>query len=474
MNVTASEILNFRFSPGALSTRGSHIVATDTQRLLKSRQQVLASIAARHEGFESEVPVDASAVVGRFYMATADGIAGVSKAFGTKRDLRKLAWCLSVDAEGYPRIAESHHLPLALEVLRSAAGTAVTLALFHAVLKNWEHRDAAGLLRDELLLRVQSYSGKRSQVLQIKKNAEYYLDVRGAVKLAGNMVAKEVALADVWAFLKIPAQMRSYAYFTAVAEAYVHFESRRSTFVLQLPSVVRFLDEHQREVGRKIVLSATIRSLAEMSGNESSRDLMLTAAIRQIGDPAEQQKWQPWDGATEGHAATLEAARRILNQWIAQRFIVVFFEKVAMDRDRKEFWLEYAQHVEQFKIFGDYETERRILRDSRIAGYADGRFQIVNGSVSALLMAIRDKRIVEFSKNGNACYIFDAGNSVAPRFDKPYADVDDFKPKSHRVLIYQSSGYEISELRKEGRMLHQPRGVWQKKFRKWISSVLGI
>ena len=138
------------------------------------------------------------------------------------------------------------------------------------------------------------------------------------------------------------------------------------------------LEKHDNQHTYKRCLTRIIIRLDRDEPTELREDV-LTMAFQCIGDPAHAPEWQPWPGASESEQGDLHTARQTLNSWIAQRFITAFFDKVAMDRDRRLFWLQYAPHITRFKVFGDSETRYKLRRDERIRRYVDARFDRIKG-----------------------------------------------------------------------------------------------
>lgn len=179
------------------------------------------------------------------------------------------------------------------------------------------------------------------------------------------------------------------------------------------------------------------------------------------------------DGRVLQEAREIHEAHAVLQRWIAQRFITVFFETVDMDDpDRREFWLRYAPHVTRFRIYGDSNTRRRLSEDARLRPFLPGRFCLgtaANGS-NALMMRVKDRTVIEFGDTGNACYVYHADAPQSPTFEECIAP-SGLRRKS-MPWLFRYTGTAIKDLREEGRFTHHEG--WQTRASKWIQYYLSI
>ena len=98
-------------------------------------------------------------------------------------------------------------------------------------------------------------------------------------------------------------------------------------------------------------------------------------------------------------------------EWNNQEFITLFFEECIKEPDRKYFWLNYAIHIEYIWLAGSSLDKSMLQSNPKIKEYLEGRFKNTNslsnnGGVIALIMQIKDYFIIEFSKTGNALYVY--------------------------------------------------------------------
>ena len=136
--------------------------------------------------------------------------------------------------------------------------------------------------------------------------------------------------------------------------------------------IIEFLHRHDHKPISKQCLSKFIIKI-DNSNNLDSQDYVESEALRLIGDLGIDALWSPWEGAKTIDEQELKKARTILNEWITKKFIGLFFEKLAMDSDRKEFWMRYAKKISKFKIFSHTTDAYNLKQDQRLVPYLKTR-----------------------------------------------------------------------------------------------------
>ena len=270
----------------------------------------------------------------------------------------------------------------------------------------------------------------------------------------------------------LSARARTTPFADQIAVAYARTALRTAHATDALHSLLSFLEERDRGDVHKRCLAPIILA-TDARPDEAVKDRLQTVAFHTVGDPAHAHLWAPWAGASDQEAKELREAHAVLQRWIAQRFITVFFETVAMDPDRREFWLRYAPHVSRFRIYGDHVTRRRLNEDARLRPFLPGRFCLgtaANGS-NALMMRVKDRTIIEFGDVGNACYVYHADAPQTPTFEKCYPSAN-YLRRTSMDLLFRSSGMSIYEREEEGRVLHH--SGWEVRFARWLQLHLGI
>jgi hypothetical protein len=130
-----------------------------------------------------------------------------------------------------------------------------------------------------------------------------------------------------------------------------------------------------------------------------------------LGDPRLPRNTTNWLGIRP------EAKNRFI-EWLSRDDIVFFFEHVLPKgkdpHGRKDFWLKYVT---------DVRRSRPLLCDDDRARLQDAREKVGNfgkmlGETSSFLLDFGSVMAIEFSKSGNACYLYEksAVEKVIPDF----------------------------------------------------------
>jgi hypothetical protein len=137
---------------------------------------------------------------------------------------------------------------------------------------------------------------------------------------------------------------------------------------------------------------------------------MVLGASR-LGDPRLPLNSTNWLGVSP-------TARNSFIEWLSKDDIVFFFElglpKGADPHGRKQFWLNYVGSVKKSRpLLCDDDRARLQNAKEKV-----GNFGRIVGETSAFLLDFGTVIAVEFSKSGNACYIYEkpAAEKVIPDF----------------------------------------------------------
>ena len=80
------------------------------------------------------------------------------------------------------------------------------------------------------------------------------------------------------------------------------------------------------------------------------QDKIKKIAFNQIGDPSNVSNWTAFENATETEKREIVEGRNILNEWITQQFINVFFNVCINDERRKNFGFVLPQKYHRLKF----------------------------------------------------------------------------------------------------------------------------
>lgn len=156
-------------------------------------------------------------------------------------------------------------------------------------------------------------------------------------------------------------------------------------------------------------LVATLILAEHCERERSIQERVLDFVLRHdsLGDP--RIRAEHWLGISD-------AARQRIIQWISREDILFFFELLIRDREdkhgRKEFWLEYIEHISRSRaLVSPLDRSRNAVRlqelEDKGRTYGD-----LSGTqnVSAFVLDFGALVVVEFSQVGNACYIYTREN----------------------------------------------------------------
>ncbi|MEI8209554.1 MAG: EH signature domain-containing protein [Methylococcales bacterium] len=181
-------------------------------------------------------------------------------------------------------------------------------------------------------------------------------------------------------------------------------------FVNQVTPLVQLLDKHSGLItdGLILILKRYV-SCKEHNEHHLLRDTLL----HEWKSPwleARKALWYGWVG---------EEATQMVRLWLTKQHIKDFFELLQAggqaDKQRMEFWLQYADSIDDFWLaLGNYSFYNQHADFKRIRLQMEGHCMRLSDSNqnndNAFLMKIGNFVYIEFGKQNNACHIFSADN----------------------------------------------------------------
>lgn len=206
--------------------------------------------------------------------------------------------------------------------------------------------------------------------------------------------------------------------------------------------------------------------------NASSSDKeLLDLAYKRIGDPFDDAKWAPFDGANAIEVKALRQAQRTALSWILQEVIRMFFDVLCTDPDRRRFWSRQAHKIKDFTVFGSHYNRQLVLQSIKAPNVLK-HYKTVDSTMDncALAMFFDEYVIVEFTDVGALyAYRLDGANyKQAFKYSYNLNKVDDLKIPTLPMLY--DPKYHYSE--PEGKMYH--RGDWQRRMTYWMGRHIKI
>lgn len=181
-------------------------------------------------------------------------------------------------------------------------------------------------------------------------------------------------------------------------------------FVLQVMPLVKLLESHALLITKGLAL-LLIRY--EACKEHTEHHTLREAALREWKSPWLEANKPFW------HGQVGEAATNMVSLWLKKRTIQDFFELLQADgqadRQRMEFWLKYAEAIDDIWLaLGVHSLNNRRPDYVRIRRNMEGRCMALEGGTynqdNAFLMRIGGYVFIEFGKQNNACHVFSADN----------------------------------------------------------------
>ncbi|MDP3333948.1 MAG: EH signature domain-containing protein [Methylococcaceae bacterium] len=181
-------------------------------------------------------------------------------------------------------------------------------------------------------------------------------------------------------------------------------------FVLQVLPLVKLLEQHSLLITTG--LSLLLRRYVACKVHTEHHTLR-EAALREWKSPWLEANKPMW------HGQIGEAATDMVSLWLKRRTIQDFFELLQAngqaDRQRMEFWLKYAEAIDDIWLALGEHSLYSIKPDyKRIRQNMAGRYMELKGGTynqdNAFLMRIGGYLFIEFGKSNSACHVFLADN----------------------------------------------------------------
>lgn len=328
-----------------------------------------------------------------------------------------------------------------------------------------EYREATCQLVVKKLLEYKDNNKRYKQL----KNYSNLFDKNGPMRMAALVTAKNMKLIDAPTLIGIKNSTFKQSYYSDVIIKYINTRKIRNIDVID-----EIFECHDLDRTKKIVLANLVEQ-EDRIGDSISRSILCKYINRKLGDVTLASTWAPFEGATYEDAQKLKRSMKLAYMWFAQQIIEVFFEVCVQDRERRDFWLKYVDHLSGFKIVGSTAVKRVLQNDNRVSGMFLKHFietKSYSSQTSALVLFIKNKMIVEFSDKG-ALYVYNQNHNqvklVTTQRKFNLNSTDDLKITSMQALIESDywGGYDYNE---QGRMPHQ--GYWQSRLSQWMQQIV--
>ncbi|WP_118196174.1 EH signature domain-containing protein [Albibacterium indicum] len=464
---TTQDILQFHFSPTTFQQSAQKIIPITLASLNDHRIDKLQKIT--EEVGASSFSFSGDNLIPQVYRKFKSSINNNNTSF-ERRELRTLTYSLNYsEKNSLPIFSNENELEYALMLLDSNWRDSFLVGLIDCFLRNWETKYPKSLEQLEQFIanKLENYSGNRSTLISFKNNKRYF-NLKNGDLILGDTIAKlNKPIQDATKILGVPESWSAYTYFSKVIVTY--YERNKNRITDEIDNLNDVLLTHNSSITNKRLISRVIIQ-ANQPQFATVQDKIKKIAFTQIGDPSNIANWTAFENATEIERREIIEARNILNEWITQQFINVFFNVCINDERRKKFWLRFASKISSFKVYGPLHTKSILKHDERIAEYVDARFETVTSKrdVSAFILYIGDYMLIEFSNEGYAFYAYKINSPYKPSLSYQLNSVDDLRNASMPMAIQSDNYYDY--FNDEGRLTHRDgKQIWETRFNSWMN-----
>lgn len=464
---TTQDILQFHFSPTTFQQSAQKIIPIKLTLLNENRIDKLQKIT--EEVGTSSFSFSGDNLIPQVFRKFKNSINNNNTSF-ERRELRTLTYSLNHSEQNLQFIFSNEvELNYALKLLESNWRDSFLVGLIDCFLKNWEtkHQKSLEQLEQFTAKKLENYSGNRSTLISFKNNKRYFNTKNGDLILGDTIAKLNKPIQEATKILGVPESWFDYPYFSKVIVTY--YERNKSKIAVEVDNLNDVLQKHNSSITSKRLISKIIIQ-ANQPQFATVQDKIKKIAFTQIGDPSNISNWTAFENATEIEKREIIQGRNILNEWITQQFINVFFNVCINDERRKKFWLRFASKISSFKVYGPLHTKNILKRDERIAEYVDARFETVSSKrdVSAFILYIGDYMLIEFSNEGYAFYAYKINSPYKPSLNYQLNSVDDLRNVSMPMAIQSDNYYDY--FNDEGRLTHRDGNqIWETRFNSWMN-----
>jgi len=464
---TTQDILQFHFSPTTLKQSAQKIIPITLSSLNELRidklHKITEEVGANSFSFSGNNRIPQ--VFRKFKSSIND-----ENSLFERRELRTLTYSLTYSERNLQTIfSVENELKSALEAMETNWRDSFLSGLIDCLLSNWEtkHQKSLEQLEQFITKKLDNYSGNRNTLNSFKSNKRYF-NTKNGDSILGDTIAKlNRPIQEATKILGVPESWFSYSYFSRVIITY--YERNKANILNEIDNLNEVLLKNNSSITSKRLVSKMIIQ-ANQPAFATLQDRIKKIAFTQIGDPSNISNWTAFENATETEKVEIIQGRNILNEWITQQFINVFFNVCINDERRKKFWLRFASKISSFKVYGPQHTKAILKRDEKIAEYVDARFESVSSrrDVSAFILYIGDYMLIEFSNEGYAFYAYKINSSYRPSLSYQLNSVDDLRNGSMPMAVHSDNYYDY--FNDEGRLTHRDGNqIWETRFNSWMN-----
>ncbi len=376
------------------------------QRVPDFASPVRLQATARHletTALKPKLDVDKmKALIGRFRALLELGEESLDEL--KEREVKRLAWILNY---GETALADTDELLPALRLFDRRMRPPVLLGLITCLLKAPDYIPASNV--DPWLATIKralsQYDGPIEDLRHWKGLTDLLFSLDSPRRIGKWALEQEESIAKSLDSLKIG---RNTILFKRSLDGIMRAVAESPAFPAKVMEVVETADSVNMEVFKKAV--DLVLSRYADSPSLPPDEPLIALCMKKLGDPR-LRRTASW-GDVSGKA------RKQAERWVSKQDLELFFRAVAMDEDRRRFWLAYVEQIDlSLNVLG---SDALISSDPAIKDYLKqtDRYARLDASdgASAFVMGFRnvDLLVVEFSNTGDACYIYRREGNFIP------------------------------------------------------------
>ena len=323
------------------------------------------------------------------------------------RSLRKFARGFDRVIDDYKPVIFSKQLSNALELLDNKWRNSYLSGLIITLLKNWLqltqlYMTNFRILTNFIMTKLNSYSGNRQLYKFISNNSDFFTSQNGALQFGAML---QTGHAGVFVELKemhCPSGLLQFNYFDEVFISYASLQNLKNE---NTSIVIENIITSRTSLDVKRLLCA--KYINEINVNfPSLKNTLKAMTLELVGDPQVNNYWNISDDLYKKYQSEVSKAKDILNLWINSEIVDIFFEKLSVYKERKDFWKMYIKSIPNIKITGNRSLKYDLMQDERIRDFIESRFIVAGSGCAALLLNVNNYLLVEYSQHGNAFYAY--------------------------------------------------------------------
>jgi len=464
------ELLKFHVNPGHWREMGKNLVSEATQARLKDAVAVLQDIQKQSNDMPAELSDQGIQMTyRRFMQAYHHHREALPHFFASQQQRRRLSHALTYAPTRERAIAaQPEALALALDFLTQYWSVHLAHGLLQGLLQSWP--DEARQMFQYYLARIQPDHWPS----HIAAALPFVLDADGARTWAQQMLAQAVPLHKASEALGFRAYFCSAPYFSAVARHWLQLQLPQTHWSQLLDPIVHWLQQtaENKVLARRLLVPLILACDQEPGalGTDKQAELHELSDLR-IGVPEKQINWQVSDPDEPEEQEKTEQARQIVESWIKQLFIRLFFTKLSEknDPERMHFWNQYLQKIEAFKIYGPQQSWINLMCEPQLKAYVPEHWGNLEGDKNQhiFVMQIGTYLLIEFGGKGGAFYAIQKKSPDCPDLRYKNLHISAFRPKRlHSTTLWPNHSDFNAVSYSEGRLTH--RGDWQNRISMWL------